>query len=65
MFSPSFKKFYSKKSAYLKVNFSDWSDKFPVDVAGSGGTVECEDESSKMIYKVKIKKFLNLILIFF
>ncbi|KAK6631306.1 hypothetical protein RUM44_005832 [Polyplax serrata] len=54
MFSPTFRKFFSKKSAYLKMNDSDWSDKFPVDVAGSGGTVECEDPSTNIIYKVSV-----------
>lgn len=52
MFSPSVKKFFSKKKACLKVDKSDWSDKFPIDVAGSGGSVECEDNSYNRIYTV-------------
>lgn len=58
MFSPSVKKFFSKKKVYLKVNKSEWSDKFPIDVAGSGGSVECEDDSYNRIYTVIIYSFL-------
>lgn len=54
MFSPSGKKFFSKKKACLKVDKTEWSDKFPIDVAGSGGNVECEDNSYKRIYNVGI-----------
>ena len=52
MFSPTFKKFFSKKSAFVKINHSHWSEKFPVDVAGSGGTIKCVDTHSNMVYHV-------------
>lgn len=45
LFSFKAKNFFAKKKASLKVNDSEWSDKFSLDVIGSHGTVlaKCKD----------------------
>lgn len=41
LFSFKSKSFFGKKKATVKVEDSDWSDKFSLDVVGSSGSVLC------------------------
>ena len=43
-FKPS--SFFSKKKASVRVEESDWSDKFSLDTVGSGGTVTCASHTA-------------------
>ena len=43
-FKPS--SFFSKKKASVRVEDSEWSDKFSLDTVGSGGTVTCASHAS-------------------
>lgn len=42
LFSFKSKAFFGKKKATVKVEDSDWSDKFSLDVVGSSGSVLCK-----------------------
>ncbi|XP_037905174.1 vacuolar protein sorting-associated protein 13 isoform X4 [Hermetia illucens] len=42
LFSFREKLFFGKKRAAIRVDNGEWSDKFPLDVAGSAGVVECK-----------------------
>lgn len=52
IFSPPANTFFSKKNLSLKVDQANWSAKFPIDVAGSGGNIECVDNTCRRTYKV-------------
>ncbi|CAL7938935.1 unnamed protein product [Xylocopa violacea] len=42
LFSFRSKVFFGKKKAMIRVEDGEWSDKFPIDVAGSEGVVDCK-----------------------
>lgn len=42
LFSFRSKVFFGKKKAMIRVENGEWSDKFPIDVAGSEGVVICK-----------------------
>lgn len=44
LFSFRAKNFFGKKKAAIRVEFGEWSDKFPLDVPGSSGVVVCRHE---------------------
>ncbi|XP_063824261.1 intermembrane lipid transfer protein Vps13 isoform X2 [Ostrinia nubilalis] len=44
LFSFRAKNFFGKKKAAIRVEFGEWSDKFPLDVPGSSGLVLCKHE---------------------
>jgi vacuolar protein sorting-associated protein 13A/C len=50
LFSFRPKAFFGKKKTAIKVEDSDWSNKFSLDVAGSSGSVSCK--SSDNLYQV-------------
>lgn len=50
MFSFNKKAFFGKKKAMIRVEEGEWSDKFPIDVAGSKGVVSCK--SNGIVYQV-------------
>ncbi|GLH16639.1 Vacuolar protein sorting-associated protein 13A-like Protein [Gryllus bimaculatus] len=52
MFSFKAKSFFGKKKASIKVEDSEWSDKFPLDVAGSSGLVHCKH--ADLVYKIGV-----------
>ena len=51
MFSFRSKAFFGKKKAMVRVEDGEWSDKFPIDVAGSKGVVLCKYNG--LIYQVR------------
>lgn len=52
LFSFKSKAFFGKKKATVKVEDSDWSERFSLDVVGSSGSVICKAPSRN--YQVRI-----------
>lgn len=52
LFSFRSKVFFGKKKAMIRVEDGEWSDKFPIDVAGSDGVVTCKYNG--LTYQVSI-----------
>ncbi|KAK7014809.1 hypothetical protein SK128_024380 [Halocaridina rubra] len=42
LFSFKSKSFFGKKKATVRVNDSDWSERFSLDVVGSSGSITCK-----------------------
>jgi len=55
MFSFKPNTYFGKKKVFIKVNDSDWSNKFSLDVAGSSGSISCK--SNNNIFHVKMFKY--------
>ncbi|XP_076066395.1 vacuolar protein sorting 13C isoform X3 [Oratosquilla oratoria] len=55
LFSFKSKAFFGKKKASLKVMYSDWSDKFSLDVVGSSGSVTCKEQDRVFQVGVEIQ----------
>ncbi|XP_026322169.1 vacuolar protein sorting-associated protein 13 [Hyposmocoma kahamanoa] len=57
LFSFRAKNFYGKKKAAIRIEFGEWSDKFPLDVPGSSGVVTCTCDNR--IYQVAVTNQLT------
>ncbi|XP_025834660.1 vacuolar protein sorting-associated protein 13 isoform X2 [Agrilus planipennis] len=57
LFSFNAKNFFGKKKASIRVDSGDWSDKFPLDVAGSSGYVVCKGQNH--IYMIGVRNTLT------
>ncbi|XP_066591225.1 intermembrane lipid transfer protein Vps13 isoform X2 [Prorops nasuta] len=57
LFSFRSKAFFGKKKAMIRVEDGEWSDKFPIDVAGSEGVVDCKYNG--MIYQIGVHNQLT------
>lgn len=55
LFSFNAKSFFGKKKASIRIESGEWSDKFPLDVAGSSGVVVCK--ANNRVYQVKNSGF--------
>lgn len=55
LFSFRAKNFFGKKKAAIRIEFGEWSEKFPLDVPGSSGLITCRNEGKT--YQVCCKSF--------
>lgn len=55
LFSFKSKSFFGKKKATVKVNDSDWSERFSLDVVGSSGSITCKGPSRTYQLGVDVK----------
>lgn len=54
LFSFRPKSFFEKKTATIRVEDSNWSDRFSLDVAGSSGLVTCKTEEGDFCYQLGV-----------
>ncbi|KAL0832908.1 hypothetical protein ABMA28_001052, partial [Loxostege sticticalis] len=52
LFSFRAKNFFGKKKAAIRIEFGEWSEKFPLDVPGSSGLITCRNEGKT--YQVSV-----------